>query len=74
MKNNIYRRFLFYDFIYQFRVHFHLKKDMQSDTPVYFTWEDSMYSEFMIALLQSLEPRFYSAQEYIFEEDDEVNE
>ena len=28
----------------------------------------------MIAMLQHLEPRFYSAQEYIFEEDDEVNE
>jgi len=25
-------------------------------------------------MLQSLEPRFYSAQEYIFEEQDEVNE
>ena len=28
----------------------------------------------MISMLQKLEPRFYSTQEYIFEEDDEVNE
>jgi len=28
----------------------------------------------MIKLLQNLEPRFYQVQEYIFEEDEEVNE
>ena len=43
------------------------------DTNIY-GWEDTQYSQFMIAMLQHLEPRFYSAQEYIFEEDDEVNE
>ncbi len=40
----------------------------------FYGWEDTQYSSFMISMLQNLEPRFYSAQEYIFEEDDEVNE
>jgi hypothetical protein len=44
---------------------------MNSNT---YGWDDTQYSTFMIAMLQSLEPRFYSAQEYIFEEGDEVNE
>ena len=35
---------------------------------------DTQYSQFMIQLLQNLEPRFYHVQEYIFEEDEEVNE
>ena len=35
---------------------------------------DTQYSQSMIQLLQNLEPRFYHVQEYIFEEDEEVNE
>ena len=80
IQTDIYRKFLFSDFIYLFKIHFRMQKEIvhrserqDLETNVY-GWEDTQYSQFMIWMLQSLEPRFYSAQEYIFEEDDEVNE
>ena len=40
----------------------------------YYEWADIQYSDFMIKILQALEPRFYSMGQYIFEEGDEVDE
>lgn len=74
IQNNIYRRFLFTEFIYQHKAYFRIKKERANPNSPQYSWEDSQYSEFMISMLQKLEPRFYVAQEYIFEEDDEVNE
>ena len=78
IQTDIHRHFLFADFLYMFRVHFKFQKEeIGSGRPDFdneYDWQDTQYSQFMINLLQQLEPRFYSAQEYIFEEDDEVNE
>ena len=40
----------------------------------FYEWPDTQYSQFMIQILQYLEPRFFEPKEFIFEEDDEVNE
>ena len=81
IRTDIYRRFLFADFIYLFKIHFRMQKqhsEPRGDRPDLeaniYDWPDTQYSQFMIQMLMALEPRFYSAQEYIFEEDDEVNE
>ena len=39
-----------------------------------YDWNDKLYSDFMIQLLRSLEPRLFEAGEYIFEEGDEIDE
>lgn len=62
-----------------FKVHFRMMKDPSRkigglEKGNTYGWEDTQYSTFMIAMLQSLEPRFYSKGEYIFEEQDEVVE
>lgn len=51
IQNNIYRRFLFADFLYLFRVHFRIKKDRNNPQTAYYSWEDSQYSQFMIVML-----------------------
>lgn len=42
--------------------------------PVYFDWQDLQYADFMVKLLDTLEPRLYDAQETIFEAGEEVDE
>jgi len=62
IKRDIYKEFLFKEFLYTFKTHFKLLK---SETAFgepgkgEFTWEDNQYQQFMIKLLQNLEPRFY---------------
>jgi len=78
IQSNIYREFLFKDFLDQFRVYFDLEKPAiyqdDSGSIKYFDWQDLCYSGFMIRILGSLEPRFYHAGEYILEEEEEVDE
>jgi hypothetical protein len=78
IQSNIFKDFLFQDFLEQFKVHFiFAKPDLFQDKQgltIYYDWADSLYSDFMIKLLQALEPRFYQAGDYIYEEGDEVNE
>lgn len=76
IQTDIYKDFLFADFLYMFSSYFKLQKmdgNPQGETNFY-DWPDTQYSQFMISLLQSLEPRFYNVQENIFEEGDEVSE
>jgi len=75
IRRDIYKEFLFKDFIYLFRTHFKvLKEDTGNSKRQLYTWEDTQYQQFMIKTLQRLEPRFYHAKEYILEEGEEVNE
>lgn len=58
-----------------FAVHFRLRKpdssgEMLFSEQAFYDWPDMQYSDFMIKLLQSLEPRFYMQAEYIFEQDE----
>lgn len=78
IQSNIYKDFLFQDFITLFKVHFIFAKpdNMQDNSGIvkYFDWADKQYSSFMISFLQALEPRFFEPGEYIFEEGDQVDE
>ena len=77
IRRDIYKEFLFKDFIYLFRTHFKLiKPDMggPGGKRVQYTWDDTQYQSFMVKILQKLEPRFYQAKEFILEEREEVNE
>merc|ERR1711871_1287172 len=78
IRTDIYKDFLFADFLYMFNVHFKMQREQTmanaSNKQQFYDWADTQYSQFMIALLQALEPRFYDVGEMIFEENDEVNE
>ena len=63
IRTDIYKEFLFADFLYMFNIHFKMQKEdslagANSDSNFY-DWADTQYSQFMIELLQALEPRFY---------------
>lgn len=78
IQSQIYKDFLFQDFLDQFSVHFYLTKP-ETQQPKhgltqYYKWQDNDYSSFMINFLKCLEPRIYSSGEYIFEEGDDVDE
>lgn len=78
IRRDIYKEFLFKDFIYLFRTHFKLIKDTGTEANpnkrVLYSWEDTQYQQFMIKTLQRLEPRFFQPKEFILEEGEEVNE
>lgn len=75
IRQDIYRDFLFKDFLYLFKTHFKLvKQDAGVTNKSVYSWEDNQYQQFMIKLLQNLEPRFYQTKEYVFEQGEEVNE
>ena len=76
IRRDIYKEFLFKDFIYLFRTHFKIIKEenMGNGKRIFYQWEDTQYLKFMIKTLQKLEPRFYIPKEYILEVDEEVNE
>ena len=78
IQSDIYKDFLFVDFLELFKVHFIFSKpenqqDKQSMIK-YYEWADMQYAQFMIRILQGLEPRIYDSGEYIYEEGDEVDE
>lgn len=77
IRRDIYKEFLFKDFIYLFRTHFKLVKEENLQNPSkrkLWNWEDLRYQSFMIKTLQKLEPRYYNPKEFILEEGEEVNE
>ena len=81
IRTDIYKDFLFADFLYMFQIHFKMQREEniaagnQNDGSAnFYEWPDTQYSAFMISILQSLEPRFFEPKEFIFEEEDEVNE
>ena len=76
---NIFKDFLFHDFLEQFKVHFIFTKpkDMVIEQRCFdnlFTWCDYQYAAFMTKILKALEPRFYKSGEYIFSEGEDVDE
>jgi len=79
IRTDIYKDFLFADFLYMFQIHFSMQKDESialgndKDNNLY-AWADAQYSDFMIRILQLLEPRYFDPKDFIFEEGDEVNE
>lgn len=76
---NIYRDFLFKDFLQSFHQHFSFKKLSKSlragyGLAGYWNWDDSIYSKFMIDVCQTLEPRYYAQGTNIFEEGEQIDE
>lgn len=75
---DIYKSFLFSDFLYTFTSYFKLLKldqnTLEKKQTVAYTWEDNIYQGFVIKLLKNLEPRFFVAKETIYTEEEEVNE
>ena len=54
IKTDIYKDFLFYDFLQLFHIHFQLLKEDSASGPEkgqFYTWMDTQYSQFMIQLL-----------------------
>jgi hypothetical protein len=77
IRRDIYKDFLFKDFMYLFKSHFlRLVREDSNGRPerAFWGWEDNAFQQFMIKLLQSLEPRFYHKKQYIFDQGEEVNE
>ena len=72
----IYTDFLFGEFLYSFKKYFAVHKK-SSDPRIkhsYYSWDDLEYQNFMIDVLQRLEPVHYSKNKFIFTELDDVNE
>lgn len=80
LQSSIYKDFLFKDFLESFHVHFSfaksesLTKTSSHGLTKFFEWDDKVYSDFMINVLQCLEPRYYEQTAYIFMEGEEVDE
>lgn len=73
----IFKDFLFKNFLYQFGNYFRMVKDVQQKQKLksrYYSWDDGGYASFMMALVQKLEPRKYSKNELIFQDMEEVEE
>jgi len=66
-KVEIFKDFLFKDFVITYRKFFMIPKNLQYSHS-YFKWTDPLYQNFMIEFLKTLVPRHYVENEYIFEE------
>lgn len=66
----LYRDYLFKDFLHSFRYVFRISK---TPTDVY-DWDDQVYRDFMIALLQNLEPRVEEKGTILYQELEEISE
>ena len=62
------------DFVKEFQKLFTFQKKYTKFKYNLYNWDDSIYSEFMTHLFQSLEPRNAEAKEIIFNELDEASE
>lgn len=53
IRRDIYKEFLFKDFIYLFRTHFKIIKEenMGNGKRIFYQWEDTQYLKFMIKTL-----------------------
>ena len=63
IRRDVYKDFLFQDFLHQFKSYFSFKQQIviegkMTDKDV--NWNDTAYADFMVSILQSLEPRFYN--------------
>ena len=79
VQNKLYQSFLFRKFLDVFRDTFKIPKlseetIISGKTIPYYTWQDQIYRDFMMQILQKLEPRYMSKNQMIFEELDDINE
>ena len=79
VQNKLYQSFLFRKFLSVFRDTFKIPKENEGEislsgaTP-YYNWSDQIYRDFMMQILQKLEPRLMGKNQMIFEELDDINE
>jgi CRP-like cAMP-binding protein len=59
--------------LYNFKQFFTFSKDNNLKKNTY-SWEEDQFLSFMIKILQNLEPRLVYAKEYIYKENEEVEE
>lgn len=58
IQREIYKDYLFDEFIYMFQDHFKFFKT-EFGKPIEIKWHDTNFQQFMLRFLQSLEPRCY---------------
>lgn len=84
VQNKLYQSFLFRKFLSVFRDTFKIPKENENSdagllvtrggTTPHYTWQDQIYRDFMMQILQKLEPRLMAKNQMIFEELDDINE
>ena len=74
--NKLYTDYLYYEFLTTFRDTFIIPKPQirLGESIKYFTWADQTYREFMMGILQNLEPRRESKGAILYEELEEIAE
>lgn len=64
VQNKLYKEYLYNDFLLCFRHNFKIPKENQ----VFYNWNDPIYRDFMIELLQHLEPHFEHKDAILYQE------
>ena len=67
----IYRDFLFSSFLQTFKKYFSFERGTHQYS--HYTWDDEVYTDFMISIFRSLEPINYKAGFSLYEELEDVN-
>jgi hypothetical protein len=70
VQTNIYAGFIYYDFLTAFEGTFYIEKpenEFSSQENSYYTWNDHIYQDLMLMILENLEPRFESKGSYLFD-------
>lgn len=70
----IYRNYLYCDFLKSFRRFFSIRNPSSAFQPSFYTWENQKYQNFMLSILQYLEPRREEKGVMLVRELDEFNE
>ena len=68
---------MFNNFLFQFKTYFLLLRENPLNIKLrskYYNWEDSQWSQFMMDIMQNLEPRHFTADETIYADMEEVEE
>ena len=78
MQIQLYTDFIFKDYLWKFRRFFRITNEVESiirskkvHKYPYYTYDNEMYSSFVISFMNSLEPSFYMENEIIAKELDE---
>jgi hypothetical protein len=74
VQTKIYQDFLFSDFLETFKQTFAFPKRENPNLHAFYSWHDFEYKNFMIDILQALEPRCENSNEILINELDEQNE
>ena len=74
----LYKDYLFKDFLHNFRYVFRIPKSYVFRIPMseqdFFSWDDQVYRDFMIEVLQNLEPRVEEKGTILYRELEEISE